>query len=321
MAEVHDRYAQINDIRLHFVEAGTGPLVLFLHGFPETSYSWRHQLTALAAAGYRAIAPDQRGYPKTEQPPSVDDYTIHHLVGDAVGLINALGAPDAVVVGHDWGSPVAWGVAQSRPDLVRGVASLSVPFQPRGPIRPLDGIQAAFGNNFYQLYFQPPGVAERELEGATADMFRKMFFWYSGDAPAVQNLMCDEKGMTGSLPLPPELPAWLSEEDIAAYTDAFARQGFTGALNWYRNIDRNWELTTPWAGARIDRPAMFLGGDRDPVVNWYDPTALRQLMAPAVSNLSSFGLIEGAGHWIQQERPEATNTALIAFVNSLQQTG
>ncbi|HEY0804773.1 MAG TPA: alpha/beta fold hydrolase, partial [Pseudonocardiaceae bacterium] len=216
MTEIKHRHIDVNGIRMHMTEAGDGPLVLFLHGFPETAHSWRHQLTGLAEAGYHAVAPDQRGYPHTEQPPSVEDYTIHHLVGDAVGLINALGAPDAVVVGHDWGSPVAWGVAQCRPDLVRGVVSLSVPFQQRGDIKPLDGVRAVFGDNFYQIYFQEPGVAERELEGGTADMFRKMFYWYSGDAPVVQNLICDENGMTGSLAVPEELPAWLSEEDIMA---------------------------------------------------------------------------------------------------------
>jgi pimeloyl-ACP methyl ester carboxylesterase len=317
VTEIKRRFVDVNGIRMHITEAGEGPLVLFLHGFPESSHSWRHQLVGLAEAGYHAVAPDQRGYPNTERPPSVEDYTLHHLVGDAVGLIGALGAPNAVVVGHDWGSPVAWNTALFRPDLVRGVVSLSVPFQPRGDIKPLDGVRAAFGDNFYQIYFQEPGVAEQELEGDTANMFRRMFYHYSGDAPEVQNLIVDENGMTGSLPIPEVLPAWLSEEDIAAYTNDFAESGFTGALNWYRNIDRNWELTAPWAGARITTPAMFLGGDRDPVVNWFDPSALELAMAPAVENLASYGLIEGAGHWIQQERPEETNAALIAFAKSL----
>ena len=317
MTEIKNRFVDVNGIRMHITEAGEGPLVLFLHGFPESSHSWRHQLIGLAEAGYHAVAPDQRGYPNTERPPSVDDYTIHHLVGDAVGLIGALGAANAVVVGHDWGSPVAWNTALCRPDLVRGVVSLSVPFQPRGDIKPLDGVRAAFGDNFYQIYFQEPGVAEQELEGDTANMFRRMFYWYSGDAPEVQNLIVDDKGMTGSLPIPEVLPSWLSEEDIAAYTNDFAKDGFTGALNWYRNIDRNWELSTPWAGARITTPAMFLGGDRDPVVNWFDPSTLELAMAPAVENLASYGLIEGAGHWIQQERPEETNAALIAFAKSV----
>jgi pimeloyl-ACP methyl ester carboxylesterase len=317
VSEIKNRYLDVNGIRMHITEAGEGPLVLLLHGYPETSYSWRHQLGALAEAGYHAVAPDQRGYGTTEHPPSVEDYTIHHLVGDAVGLITALGAPNAVVGGHDWGSPVAWGVAQCRPDLVRGVVSLSVPFAPRAESEPLATVRAAFGDNFYQLYFQEPGVAEREFEGDTANVFRRMLYWYSGDTPAVQNLICDENGMTGSLALPEELPAWLSEEDIAAYVDAFAAEGFTGALNWYRNITRNWELTTPWAGARITVPAMFLGGDRDPVVNWFPLDALKPAMAPAVTNLASFGLIEGAGHWIQQERPDETNAALIAFAKSV----
>lgn len=317
MTEIKHRSVPVNGITLNIAEAGEGPLVVLLHGFPESSYSYRHQLTALAEAGYHAVAPDQRGYPRSEHPASVDDYSILHLVGDVVGLIGALGAPDAVVVGHDWGSPVAWNTALFRPDLVRGVVSLSVPFQPRGDIAPLDGVRAAFGEKFYQIYFQEPGVAEKELEGDTAAMFTKMFYWYSGDSPQVQNLITDENGMTGSLALPEELPSWFTAEDIAAYTAEFGEEGFTGALNWYRNIDRNWELTTAWAGARITVPAMFLGGDKDPVVNWFDPATLELAMSPAVENLASFGLVEGAGHWIQQERPDETNAALIAFARSV----
>jgi pimeloyl-ACP methyl ester carboxylesterase len=313
VTEVKHSHVDVNGIRMHIAEAGEGPLVLLLHGFPETSHSWRHQLVALAAAGYRAVAPDQRGYPGTDRPESVDQYTIMHLAGDAVGLIKALDAPDAVVVGHDWGASVAWSVAYARPDLVRGVASLSDPFQPRSDFSPLEGVRTAFGDKFFQLYFQEPGLAEAEFEGETADVFRKLFYWYSGDAPTVQNLICDENGMTGSLPVPAELPSWLSEEDIKVYTEAFAAQGFTGALNWYRNIDRDWELTAPWAGARITRPAMYLGGDRDPVVNWFDPDMLEMVMGAAVTDLVSFGLIKGAGHWIQQERPDEVNAALIAF--------
>ncbi|MFG1603726.1 alpha/beta fold hydrolase [Actinoplanes sp. NPDC049265] len=317
MTEIRSRHLDVNGIRIHVTEAGSGPLVLLLHGFPETAYSYRHQLTALAAAGFHAVAPDQRGYPHTEQPPSVGDYTIHHLIGDAVGLINALGAPDAVTVGHDWGSPVAWGVAQARPDLVRGVVSLSVPFGSRQPHEPLDRIRAAYGDNFYQLYFQEPGVAERELERDPGTAFRKVFYAYSGDAPEIGDLICDENGWTGPLTDPVKLPGWLTEQDIAVYAEAFTGHGFTGALNWYRNITRNWELTAAWQGLLIDRPAMFLGGDRDPVVNWFDPAALRPIMAATVTNLTSYTLLEGAGHWIQQERAAETNAALIEFVSSV----
>lgn len=317
MTEIKHRHVDVNGIRMHLVEAGAGPLVLLLHGFPETSHSWRHQLIALAEAGYHAVAPDQRGYPGTERPPSVHDYTIHHLAGDAIGLINAHGVPDAVVVGHDWGSLVAAAVAQQRPDLLRGVAVLSVPFQQRGSVKPLDGVRAAYGNNFYQLYFQEPGVAERELEDGTAEVLRKILYWYSGDSPVVQKFICDENGLTGSLVAPESLPGWLSEKDIAVYAEAFAKEGFTGPLNWYRNTDRNWELTTPWTGARITTPAMYLGGDRDPAVHWFDRATLEREMASAVANLTSFTLIEGAGHWIQQERPEETNAALIAFARSV----
>lgn len=313
VTEIKRRHVDVNGIRMHIAEAGEGPLVLLLHGFPETSHSWRHQLVALAAAGYHAVAPDQRGYPNTECPESVDQYTILHLVGDVVGLVRVLGAEDAVVVGHDWGALVAWGVAYARPDLLRGIVSMGDPFQPRIDFNPLDGLRTAFGDKFFQIYFQEPGVAEGEFERETAEVFRKLSYWYSGDAPKVQNLIADENGMTGSLPVPDELPAWISEEDLAIWAGAFAAEGFTGALNWYRNITRNWELTAPWAGARITTPAMYLGGDRDPVVNWFDPDMLETVMTAAVANLVSFSLIEGAGHWLQQERPDEVNAALIGF--------
>jgi epoxide hydrolase A/B len=317
MAEITHRFVEANGLRMHVAEAGSGPLVVLLHGFPECWYSWRHQLSALADAGFHAVAPDQRGYARTGGPSELDQYTILHLVGDVVGLLGALNEPGAVVVGHDWGAPVAWHTALLRPDLVRGVAGLSVPPARRLPVPPLSAIRRRFGAQFYQLYFQRPGV-EADFTADPAESFRRILYGISGDHPEVRALTVPEGSRffddwTG----PATLPGWLTDADIASYVTEFAESGFTGPLNWYRNIDRNWSLTSPWDGALITPPALFLGGDRDPVISWHDTTKLESNLRALVPNLRGCTLYPGAGHWLQQERPEQVNTDLIEFAKSV----
>jgi pimeloyl-ACP methyl ester carboxylesterase len=313
MTEIGHRDVEVNGLRMRIAEAGEGPLVLLLHGFPECWYSWRHQLRALAAAGFHAVAPNQRGYPGTDGPKAVEDYTILHLVGDAIGLVAALGERTATVVGHDWGAPVAWHAALLRPDVVRGVAGLSVPHIPRGPVPALTALRQRFGERSYQLYFQRPGV-EAEFEADLDQAFRRLLYGISGDGPSGQELLVDEHaGFLAAWPPPAELPAWLSEADIAAYAEEFAGASFTGPLNWYRNLDRNWALTAPWDGAAITPPALLLGGDRDPVIARFDPERLDRGMRRHLPNLRRFELLPGAGHWLQQERPDEVNAALIDF--------
>ncbi|MDT7696836.1 MAG: hypothetical protein QOD96_437 [Pseudonocardiales bacterium] len=313
MTEINHRFVQVNGLRMRVAEAGTGPLVVLLHGFPECWYSWRHQLRALADAGFHAVAPNQRGYPGTDSPPAVADYTMMHLVGDVVGLIGALGEQSATVIGHDWGAPVAWHTALLRPDLVRGVAGLSVPFTARTPVPTLTAARGRFGDTYYQLYFQQPGV-EKDFESDLTESFRRVLFGISGDNPEVRRLVVPEgERFAESWLSPTELPGWLTEADIDTYAGEFAESGFSGPLNWYRNIDRNWALSAPWEGARITPPALFLGGDRDPVIAWYDTSTLEEYLRTLLPNLRHFELVAGAGHWIQQERPEITNAALVDF--------
>ena len=321
MADLQHRDIDVNGLRMHVVEQGSGPLVVLLHGFPESWYSWRHQLTALADAGFRAVAPDQRGYGRTGGPHDPARYTLLDLVGDVVGLIEALGEGRAVVVGHDWGAPVAWHTALLRPDRVSGVAGLSVPFTPRMPVSPMDAWRAAFGDRFYQVYFQAPGVAEAELEADVAETIRRLLIGASGDRPAPDpdaerlpaGVLPDGGGFLDVLRATDDLPPWLTQEDLDVYLAEFERTGFTGALNWYRNQDRNWALLAPWQGAVVTPPALYLAGTRDPVVEFPGMDQLLPNLRMFVPNLLDSVLIDGAGHWTQQERADEVSERLVAF--------
>jgi pimeloyl-ACP methyl ester carboxylesterase len=319
MAQISHRLVETNGIRMHIAEAGAGPLVLMLHGFPESWYSWRHQLHALAEAGYHAVAPDQRGYGQTDRPEAVESYTQLHLVGDVIGLIDALGEQRAVVVGHDWGAPVAWNTALLRPDRVRGVAGLSVTHLPRGGIAPTQVFRRVFGDNFfYMLYFQEPGTAEAELEAHVRDTLLRFMFAASGDAPrGGRDALAAGKQtkLLETMPLPETLPAWLTEADLDFYTAEFERTGFRGPLNWYRNLDRSWELTAAFSGLKVTPPALYIAGDRDPVLGFM-PNPL-QALEQTVTNLRNGLMLPGCGHWTQQERPEEVNAALLEFLSGL----
>jgi pimeloyl-ACP methyl ester carboxylesterase len=306
-----------NGIRMHIAEAGEGPAVLLCHGFPEAWHSWRHQITALAGAGYRAIAPDMRGYGETEAPAAVEDYTILHLVGDMVGLLEALGLRQAVIVGHDWGAPVAWNAALLRPDRFRAVAGLSVPYAPRGPVSPFEALRHAGRHRFYQLHFQAPGLAEAELERDPALTLRRTFWSLSGDPPEGERWNPDlpEGGFLASLREPPALPAWLQEAELALYAETYHRTGFRGGLNWYRNIERNWALMAPFLGAPVRVPGLFIAGKRDPVLGWAGRAL--EALPQTVPELRGRVLVETAGHWVQQEAAAEVNAALIGFLKGL----
>jgi pimeloyl-ACP methyl ester carboxylesterase len=319
MTEIQHRFVEANGIRVHVAEAGEGPLVVLLHGFPECWYSWRRQLVALAEAGFHAVAPDQRGYARTERPDAVEAYTILHLVGDVVGLLDALGAEQAVVAGHDWGAPVAWHTALLRPDRVRGVIGLSVPYRPRGSGRPLEVYRSAIGEGFYQLYFQRPGVADAELARDVRSTFRRLLVGGSGDRPGAAPVVPEGGGFLDLMPDPATLPGWLSEDDVEAYVAEFSEAGFTGGLNWYRNLDRNWELTAAWRGATVRPPALYVVGERDLVLDFPGARRLVDGLRAFVPDLRRTLVLPGCGHWTQQERPEEVNEAMLAFLRSLPQ--
>ncbi|QWB28367.1 MULTISPECIES: alpha/beta fold hydrolase [Streptomyces] len=312
----------VNGIQLHIAEQGEGPLVVLLHGFPESWHSWRHQFGPLAEAGFRVVAPDQRGYGGSDRPEDVSEYSIFHLVGDVVGLIHALGEERAFVVGHDWGAPVAWHTALLRPDVVRGVAGLSVPPPFRGAQPPLKTMRERFGGHFYWNYFEEPGVADAEFAADTRTALRKLLYSASGDAPDAgrpeQALVEDlGRGWLADAPNPEVLPDWLTESDLDTLTESF-EPGFTGALNWYRNLDRNWELTAPWQGAVVSPPALYVYGDRDLVPAFPGTPELIEALPRLMPNLRREPVVlPGCGHWTQQERPAEVNKVLIDFLTDL----
>ena len=327
MSEITHRTVQTNGIRMHVAEQGTGPLVIMCHGFPESWYSWRHQLAALADAGFHAVAPDMRGYGQTDAPKDIESYSMLHLVGDMVGLVDALGEKTAVIAGHDWGAPVAWHAALLRPDRFRGVIGLSVPFRPRGSVKPSTVMPQNEHEVFYQIYFQTPGVAEAELQRDVRSTMRRMAYSGSGDAPSRSGAAGAPSSGIAMVPRgggfldhtidPPALPAWITDADIDVYTKEFTRAGFRGGLNWYRNIDRNWELLAPYAGALVTVPALYVAGDRDLVVQFRGMDQLIPNLSKFVPNLRRSLMLPGCGHWTQQERAREVNAAMLEFLKGL----
>jgi len=319
MAELQHKFVTTNSIRMHYVEQGSGPLVVMCHGWPESWYSYRHQITALAAAGFRAVAPDQRGFGQTDRPEPIEAYHILNLTGDIVGLVNSLGAETAVIVGHDWGAPVAWHCALLRPDIFRAIALLSVPYLARGTTHPMRGLEAmAAGENFYQLYFQEPGRAEAELDADPRRSMAMLLYSLSGDAPVAEqwkfrfpkSMKFVETGV-----VPRKLPAWLTETDLDFFAGEFQRAGFRGGINWYRNAVRNWELTAFLDGAKLRQPALFVAGSEDCVGKMYP--GVFDKAAAFTPDMKRQVILPGVGHWTQQERPAEVNQLLIEFLRGL----
>lgn len=313
---VAQRRVATNGIELNVAEQGRGPLVLLLHGFPESWYSWRHQFVPLAESGYHAVAPDMRGYGKSDKPAEISAYNQMEVMADIVGLIPALGYETAVVIGHDWGAPTAWGCALNHPERVTAVGALSVPFTPRSPVPPMAAMREMFeGQFFYQLYFQDPGVAEAEFERDLRTALRKFLVMGAGGTD-LGNLPAKgpDDDLLSGLPNPETLPDWLSEEDLSFYVAEFERSGLRGPLNYYRNRDLTWELTAA-APERIDQPAMFVAGARDGVI-LMAAEALKR-MPERIAELRINELIPDIGHWTQQEAPDAVNDALLRFLAML----
>ncbi|MFE8915398.1 alpha/beta fold hydrolase [Streptomyces globisporus] len=308
--------------RLHLVEQGSGPLVLLVHGFPESWYSWRHQLPALAAAGYRAVAIDVRGYGRSSKPAAIDDYRMLDLVEDNVAVVRALGERSAVVVGHDWGSAIAAASALLHPEVFRAVGLLSVPYAPPGGPRPTDAFARIGGpeQEFYVSYFQEPGRAEAEIEPDVRGWLAGFYAALSADtmpAEGEPDPHFVEPGgrLRDRFPTGP-LPSWLTEDDLDVYAGEFERTGLTGALNRYRTMDRDWVDLAPRRGAPIVQPALFIGGARDASTTWMaDAIDAYPTTLPA---LSGSHLLEGCGHWIQQERPHEVNDLLTGWLATIQ---
>ncbi|MBX7495595.1 alpha/beta hydrolase [Qipengyuania sp. 6B39] len=302
-------------------EPGSAPLAIMVHGFPESWYSWRRQIGPIAEAGFTACAIDVRGYGGSDKPHPVDAYTMERIVGDLVGLRKAL-SPDepAILIGHDWGAPIVWNSALTHPEHFRAVAGMSVPFA-GVPSRPFTEVFhehfTSQGKFFYQEYFQAEGVAEAEAEKDPRDWVQRMMYSISGDVPP-GDYWAKPYGATflEGLPDPQPVP-WLTEADMDFYEGEFRNSGFRGPLNRYRNHQRDFDWLQGWQGGRIEQPALFIGGTRDPATYLFgavtDPVALMRMFAPKVEG----HILEGVGHWTQQERPDAVNRILIDWLNRL----
>jgi pimeloyl-ACP methyl ester carboxylesterase len=312
------RTLQAGAIRMRVATQGRGPLVLLCHGFPELWCSWRSQMAALAAAGYRAAAPDMRGYGGTDAPASPAQYTMLHHVGDLVALVQALGEAQAVVVGHDWGAPAAWHAALLRPDCFRAVVGIGVPYSPPGPVDFLSALEQQGIDRFYMQYFQTPGVAEAELEADVAATLRRIVFSLSGDgAGGVADVLAPGAGFLTATVDPAQMPAWVDRDDLAYSTDEFRRTGFRGGLNWYRAIRPSWEHLAPWRGLPIRRPSLFIAGERDDVLKFPASRAALARCARTLPGLRGCHVLPGAGHWVQRERAAEVNALLLDFLRAL----
>src|SRR3954471_6099648 len=292
---IRHRQVSLGDIELHVAEQGEGKPVLLVHGFPELWYSWRHQMAALADAGYCAVAPDMRGFGRSSAPEAVEAYDIVELCSDVLGLLDDLGAEKAAITGHDWGATVAWHFALMHPERAACVAGISVPLVPNPPGPPLAIMRRHLGEDFYIVWFQEPGVAEEALAHDVRRTLLTPAVWTAAWAAREE-----EK---------PPVPPFMAEEDVAVYVSEYERTGFRGGLNWYRDIDRNWELTRPYDDRNIEMPALFMAGTRDSTMKWMSP----DVMNGRVTDLRT-ELVEGAGHWLQQERPDEVNRALLALL-------
>ena len=302
MTTIAHQQIQLGEVELHVAECGEGEPVLLLHGFPELWYSWRHQMQAIAASGRRAIAPDLRGFGGSSSPEAIEAYDIEQLTGDLAALLDALAIDTATVVGHDWGSDLAWKFALIEPQRVSAVVGISVPYVPRAPAAPTTLMREQIGEDFYIVWIQEPGAAEAALSADVRRTLATREVWNAEWAARH-----DE----------PPTPPWMSDDDLQLYVDEFTRTGFTGGLNWYRNLDRNWELLEAYDGRTIDQPALFITGSRDPVRAFMPHEA----MTGSVTDLRDVVIIEGAGHWVQQERPAEVNEALTSFLGWLDAAG
>jgi pimeloyl-ACP methyl ester carboxylesterase len=280
-------------VELHVVEKGDGRPVVLLHGFPELAHSWRKQVDALADAGYRAIAPDMRGFGRSPAPEAIEAYDIAELCGDVAKLLDDAGAERAAIVGHDWGATLAWHFALMHPERTACVAGISVPLMPNPSAAPLGLMREHLGEDFYIVWFQQPGVAEEALGRDVRRTLLTPAVWTAEWAAREED---------------PRVPPFMTEDDVAFYVSEYERTGFRGGLNWYRNIDRNWELTRSYDDRKLEMPALFMAGTRDSTMKWMSPDVMKERATDL-----RVELVEGAGHWLQQERPDQVNRALLAL--------
>ncbi|EOA28929.1 hypothetical protein CARUB_v10025176mg [Capsella rubella] len=311
-----------NGVDIHIAIQGPsdGPIVLLLHGFPELWYSWRHQIPGLAARGYRAVAPDLRGYGDSDAPDEISSYTCFNIVGDMIAVISELTASEdekVFVVGHDWGALIAWYLCLFRPDKVKGLVNLSVPFsfRPSDPtVKPVDGMRAFYGDDYYVCRFQEVGGIEAEFAEVGTERVMKKFLTYRTPGPPI---IPKDKTFWGSKDESIPLPSWLTEEDVAYFVSKFDKKGFSGPVNYYRNFNRNNELLGPWVGSKIQVPTKFVIGELDLV--YYMPGVKEYINGPKfkedVPLLEEPVVMEGVAHFINQEKPQEILQIILDFIS------
>jgi pimeloyl-ACP methyl ester carboxylesterase len=312
----------VGEVSLRCAVQGSGPLVVMVHGFPESWYSWRHQMAPISEAGFTACAIDVRGYGGSDKPHPVDAYSMQHIAGDIAGLIEALSPGEkAILVGHDWGAPIVWNTALTRPDRVKAVAGLSVPYTgiPTRSFREVfEAVFTSQGKFFYQAYFQEPGVAEAELEKDVRDSLRRFYYAISGEgASNWPNDKHNGDPLLKGLPDPDPFPAWLTPADLDYFVGEFQASGFRGPLNRYRNHDADFQWLQGFKGRKIEQPSLFIGGERDLVLSMLGRGDLVAMMRAEMTDLRGTDILPGCGHWTQQERPAEVNARLIPWLNAV----
>ncbi|KAK7258938.1 hypothetical protein RIF29_24530 [Crotalaria pallida] len=313
MEGIEHRTVNVNGINMHVAEKGQGPVVLFLHGFPELWYSWRHQIQYISSQGYRAVAPDLRGYGDTDVPASITSYTCFHIVGDIVALIESLGVDQVFLVAHDWGAIIGWYLCLFRPERIKAYVCLSVPFLPRNPkFKPVDGMRALYGDDYYICRFQEPGKTEAEFAKVETEVIVKNVLTGRRPGPPI----LPKEGMATNPNNTTPLPSWLTQEDVAYYASKFRKTGFTGSLNYYRNMNMNWELTAAWTGAQVKVPVKFITGDLDVVYTSYGMKDYIENGAfkKDVPLLEEVVIQEGVAHFNNQEAAEEVSKHIYDFI-------
>lgn len=312
-----------NDVTLRVALKGEGPLCILVHGWPELWLSWRNQIDPLVEAGYQVAVPDVRGYGGSDAPEDISAYGMEALTDDIVGIIEALGHDDAILIGHDWGAPMVWHTALLHPTRVRPVVGLSVPYYGISGAPPTQLLQLAYPNRFfYMLYFQQPALPEAEFEADVRDALIKIYFANSGDSTkAVRQAMrarTPSSGYLDGLIKPDVLPKWLTPEALDEYVAAYEKSGFHGGIHRYRNIDADWHKLQHLAGKKIEQPSLFIAGEHDSVLRYAPGVNMMDIIDPFYVDLRGKIIIQGSGHWVQQERPHAVNQHLLAFLHQIE---
>ena len=318
--DIEFSFIETNGIKMRIAQKGEGPLVLLVHGWPESWYSWRHQILSLSEQGYRVVAPDMRGYGETDSPDDSNEYNIKKLTADMVGILDALGAETATIVGHDWGSPVAAHSALFYPERFTKLVLMSVPYTGRPEASPLGSLRAVFGDNFFYMlhHNEPGGIAEKEYDSDVRGILKRLYT--SPDTPREDPEVTDPHKSAGGwlkrLGEPKEMPKWLLQEDLDYLVSQFEKAGFTGGVNYYRNLDTNWEITKDIEDLKIKAPTLFISGKDDMVIRGASAEELKISMKDHVEKLEGVVLFPGIGHWVQQEEPDKTNQALLEFLGN-----